>query len=98
MLSGFRDNALPPNHSTGPLAGGAGAPSARRRLAWFVRLCSGRFLLGLSWERILSDYDVVRGGLMVFGLAFLALSPLIAARFRMCGSMHRAMHLIAFEK
>src|SRR5947199_10755504 len=25
------------SRSTGPLAGGAGAPSARRRLAWFVR-------------------------------------------------------------
>jgi hypothetical protein len=50
----------------------------------------GRFLLGLSWERILSDYDVSRGGLMVFGLAFLALSPFIAARFRMRGSTHRA--------
>jgi hypothetical protein len=50
----------------------------------------GRLLLRLSWERILSDYDVSRGGLMVFGLVFLAISPLIAARFRMRGSTHRA--------
>lgn len=50
----------------------------------------GRFLLGQSWERILSDYDVSRGGLMVFGLLFLTLSPLIAARLRMRGSTHRA--------
>jgi hypothetical protein len=26
-----------PNHLLRPLAGGAGAPSARSRLAWFVR-------------------------------------------------------------
>jgi hypothetical protein len=50
----------------------------------------GRLVLRVSWERILSDYDVARGGLMLFGLVFLALAPLIAARFRMRGSTHRA--------
>jgi hypothetical protein len=42
----------------------------------------GRFVLGLSWGRLASDYDIRRGGLMVFGLILLTLSPLIAARLR----------------
>jgi hypothetical protein len=42
----------------------------------------GRFLLGLSWERLASDYDISRGGLLPFGLLILTLSPLIAARLR----------------
>jgi hypothetical protein len=39
-------------------------------------------LSGYSWERIASDYNVRSGGLLPFGLAVLALSPLIAARVR----------------
>lgn len=42
----------------------------------------GHFVLGLSWERLASDYDISRGGLLPFGLIFLTLSPLIAARLR----------------
>ncbi|HQR10291.1 MAG TPA: hypothetical protein PLW68_03090 [Casimicrobiaceae bacterium] len=42
----------------------------------------GRLAMKLPWERILADYDVTRGGLMLFGLLFLWLSPLIAARLR----------------
>ncbi len=42
----------------------------------------GRLAMKLSWERILADYDVTRGGLMLFGLLFLWLSPLVAARLR----------------
>ncbi len=42
----------------------------------------GRLAMKLPWERILADYDVPRGGLMLFGLLFLWLSPLIAARLR----------------
>ncbi|MFN7922711.1 MAG: hypothetical protein U0Q16_21580 [Bryobacteraceae bacterium] len=38
--------------------------------------------LGFSWDRILEDYDVSRGGLMAFGIAFLALSPWIAHKLR----------------
>lgn len=38
----------------------------------------GRVLLGLDWNRILSDYDIGRGGFMPFGLLFMAASPLIA--------------------
>jgi hypothetical protein len=42
----------------------------------------GRFVLGLSWDRLLEDYDMTRGGLMVFGLLFMMMSPLLAARIR----------------
>ena len=42
----------------------------------------GLFVLGYSRERVSSDYDLSRGGLMPFGLLFLALAPLVAARLR----------------
>ncbi len=42
----------------------------------------GRWVMKLSWERILSDYDLSRGGLMLFGMIFLALAPMLAARLR----------------
>ena len=38
--------------------------------------------VGLSWERIASDYDVPHGGLLPFGLIVLTLWPLIAAKLR----------------
>lgn len=41
----------------------------------------GRFI-GLSWARILSDYNLARGGLMIFGLAFMLMAPTIAAALR----------------
>jgi hypothetical protein len=40
----------------------------------------GRFILGYSWEQIAADYNVLQGGLMPFGLVWLTLSPLIAAK------------------
>jgi hypothetical protein len=42
----------------------------------------GRLAMNLSWERILADYDITRGGLMLFGLLFLWISPLFAAWLR----------------
>lgn len=48
-------------------------------------LLLGRLLLDLSWERIFEDYDIRNGGLMLFGLAFMLLAPLIAARARNVG-------------
>jgi hypothetical protein len=42
----------------------------------------GRVVLGYSWERVLSDYDLSRGGLLSLGLVIFALSPLIAAKLR----------------
>lgn len=40
----------------------------------------GRSILHYSWERILSDYNLLRGGLLPIGLVILTLSPLIAAK------------------
>jgi hypothetical protein len=55
-------------------------------LAWLgltlaFEISLGR-LLGASWERILSDYDPRRGGLLLIGMAVLTLAPLLAARIR----------------
>lgn len=36
-------------------------------------------LLGLSWARILEDYNLAGGGLMSLGLVILTLAPMIAA-------------------
>lgn len=52
----------------------------------------GLFVLGYSWERVASDYDLSRGGLMPLGLVLLTLAPLIAARLRGLetgGGVHR---------
>ena len=35
----------------------------------------GRMLMGLSWARIWSDYDVTRGGLMPLGLLVMLAAP-----------------------
>jgi hypothetical protein len=40
----------------------------------------GRVVLDLTWERILSDYNIARGGLMLFGLMVMFLAPLIALK------------------
>ncbi len=42
----------------------------------------GRLVMGVSWERIYSDYDVSNGGLMVFGILAMFFSPIAAARLR----------------
>ena len=42
----------------------------------------GRFVVGASWERLLSDYNVPEGGLMPLGRIVLVLSPWIAAKVR----------------
>lgn len=42
----------------------------------------GRLVLGLPWERITEDYNPARGGFLAFGLLFMAVSPLLAARLR----------------
>ncbi len=39
-------------------------------------------LMGLSWERIGSDYELPHGGLMPIGLTLLTLSPLLASHLR----------------
>lgn len=40
----------------------------------------GRIVLNLSWERIASDYDIGRGGLMAFGMLVLMFAPVMSAR------------------
>lgn len=42
----------------------------------------GRFVMRLSWERLLSDYNPFQGGFLAIGMIILALSPLLAARLR----------------
>ena len=38
--------------------------------------------IGATWDRIFSDYNPLRGGFMMLGLAFMFVSPLLAARLR----------------
>jgi hypothetical protein len=40
----------------------------------------GRFVMGITWERILSDYDLAEGGMMPMGLLVMLLAPLITAK------------------
>jgi hypothetical protein len=42
----------------------------------------GRFVVGASWERLVSDYNVLEGGLLPIGMVILALSPWIAGKLR----------------
>jgi hypothetical protein len=42
----------------------------------------GRFVMGLSWDRLGSDYNLLNGGLMPIGLLLLFISPLIGAKLR----------------
>ncbi len=55
-------------------------------LSWVVMTVIFEFALGraigASWDRILSDYNPARGGLMLLGLAFMAIAPMLAARLR----------------
>ena len=39
----------------------------------------GRLVMGLSWDRLGSDYNLLEGGLMPLGLLVLFFSPLLAA-------------------
>ncbi len=40
----------------------------------------GRFLMGLSWESIAADYNIMSGSLMLFGLLILLFAPYITAK------------------
>jgi hypothetical protein len=39
-------------------------------------------VMGLSWERITSDYNIARGGLLPLGLVVMAFAPYAGARLR----------------
>jgi hypothetical protein len=49
-------------------------------LTLIFEISIGRFAMGLTWERISSDYDLVKGGLMPFGLLVMLLAPLMTAK------------------
>lgn len=68
-----------------------GAPTRRARLAigaaWLLltvafELTLGRFVFGLSWNRLTEDFRIWDGGLLPIGLVLLALTPLLAASLR----------------
>jgi hypothetical protein len=42
----------------------------------------GRYVFGYSWGRLGSDFNILEGGLLPFGLLVLVFSPLIAAALR----------------
>ena len=42
----------------------------------------GRFVVGASWERLATDYNVLKGGLLPIGMLILLLPPLSAWRVR----------------
>lgn len=42
----------------------------------------GHFVMNYSWEQMLVDYDISRGGLMGFGLIFMLFAPWLAAKSR----------------
>ena len=42
----------------------------------------GHFVMNYSWQQMLVDYDVSRGGLMGFGLIFMLFAPWLAAKSR----------------
>lgn len=51
-------------------------------LTVIFEIALGRLVLGLTWERLLADYDITNGGLMGIGLILMALVPLATARLR----------------
>jgi hypothetical protein len=56
-------------------------------ILWFCltlafELALGRVIMGYTWERLLEDYNVLRGGLLAFGMIILTLAPLLAAKLR----------------
>ena len=42
----------------------------------------GRLVLGYTWERIASDYNLLQGGLMPLGLLVLTAAPMVPAKLR----------------
>ncbi len=42
----------------------------------------GIFVMNYSLERMLEDYDITRGGLMLFGMIFMFFAPWLAAKMR----------------
>ena len=56
-------------------------------LLWLVltvvfEVLFGRFVVGLSWQRIWADYNLTQGGLMPLGLLVLLFSPMLALKLQ----------------
>lgn len=56
-------------------------------LLWLVLMLGfetafGRCVLGASWERIGSAYNLMNGGLLPIGMAVLTVAPVVAAKIR----------------
>jgi hypothetical protein len=45
-------------------------------------LAFGRYVVHATWSRIVSDYNLLKGGLLPIGLLVLTAAPLATARFR----------------
>ena len=77
----------------GALDGRGGAPHSTAVGAFWVHLTLlfefvlGR-AMGVSWERILSDYNPARGGFMLAGLAFMFFAPMLAMKLRSATRRH----------
>ena len=41
----------------------------------------GRVFMDLTWERILSDYDLSQGGMMLLGLGVMFIAPFVVSRY-----------------
>ena len=55
-------------------------------MGWVVatvvfELLFGRYVAGLSWPRLLADFNLARGGLLPIGLLVMLLAPWIAQRW-----------------
>jgi len=61
---------------------------------WLILMLAFEFgvglLRGFSWEHMLSDYNLARGGLMSFGLVVLLLAPAFGAWLRAMAARSRA--------
>lgn len=68
------------------LAAGSRKNCTRIGLLWVVLTIIFEIWLGLamgySWQRLLADYNLAAGGLMVIGIVVLAAAPMIGARMR----------------
>ena len=51
-------------------------------LTFLFELALGRLILGVSWDRILSDYHIANGGYMIFGLLFMFFAPYLASHMK----------------
>jgi hypothetical protein len=56
-------------------------------LMWLILMTGFEFGLGIfvmnySWGKMLADYDLSRGGLMIFGLVFMFFAPWLATKLR----------------